>query len=107
MTNKDRLLEKLRLKDAIVHDFNRLYVREYTTDWQTKRLIFELELRDLDMENTEKYLLNRESKIIKKVGNLIYDYLESYKDDTDAGTIKYLLNNTFLAQLKSGVMPKE
>lgn len=46
----------------------------------------------------KKYLLNEKAEIINTHDNLIYDFIEDYKETTDTnikGLISILLNNVF------------
>jgi len=47
-------LEKLR--KALREDFRKLYVKEFTTDWQTQRIIRNMEIGVMSLENTLRLL---------------------------------------------------
>ena len=41
-----------KLREALKKDFRKLYVRQYTADWETKRLVRELEIDIMALEHT-------------------------------------------------------
>jgi len=42
----------LQLKEALKKDFRKLYVREFTTNWEIQRLLREIEIDVMDLDNT-------------------------------------------------------
>lgn len=84
-----------KLKMAIVHDFNNLYVREFTTDWESQRLVRQLELDVMSLERTELAVGKliaaavQESgrQMLLKVRDVIYDS-ETDEFKTSVGTLK-------------------
>ena len=54
---------KEKLVEALRKDFHELYVKEYTTDWQVKRLVRDIELGIMPLTNTLA-LLNKTSQIV-------------------------------------------
>ena len=47
-------IEKLR--QALRKDFDKLYVKEFATDWQMQRLLRNIEIGVMSLENTLKLL---------------------------------------------------
>jgi hypothetical protein len=45
-----------RIKAALKADFNKLYVKEFTTDWKTQRLVRGLEIDVMAMTLSNKRL---------------------------------------------------
>jgi enoyl reductase-like protein len=45
------------LREGLIKDFNKLYVKEYTTTWQVERVIRETEIDIMTLENTINQIL--------------------------------------------------
>jgi len=54
------LKEKLesRLREGLIKDFNKLYVKEYTTMWEIERVVRETEIDIMTFDNTIKNILS-------------------------------------------------
>jgi len=51
---------KERIKEALKKDFARLYVKEFTTDWEAQRFIRNTEIKVMSFENLEKLIKKEE-----------------------------------------------
>ena len=45
-----------KFKQALQADFNALYQKEYTADWEAKRLVRSIEIDIMKFENVKKYI---------------------------------------------------
>lgn len=45
-----------KLKEALKKDFNNLYVKEFTTDWEANRIIRGYEIEVMSLSNLEKII---------------------------------------------------
>jgi len=45
-----------KFKQALQADFNALYQKEYTADWEPKRLVRGVEIGIMKFENAKKYI---------------------------------------------------
>jgi len=50
------LLSDEKLREALMRDFRKLYVKEFTTDWEAQRLVREVELSVMSLENLKAQL---------------------------------------------------
>ena len=50
------------LKEALKKDWNRLYVKEFTTKWETERLIRETEIDVMSLESIESLISQAEKE---------------------------------------------
>lgn len=60
----------IKLVRALQADFKRLYVKEFTSDWQAQRLVRNLELGVMELPNTETLI--RKAKI-EELESLTYN----------------------------------
>jgi hypothetical protein len=65
MTTTDELRARLRL--ALKADFNRLYVRRFTTDWETQRLIRGVEIDVMDTTSLERLIHSEVNAALERV----------------------------------------
>lgn len=49
----------IKLVRALQKDFTELYQKEYTTEYKTKRMLINIELGIMRLDNLEKYIINR------------------------------------------------
>lgn len=54
------------LQRALQKDFEELYVKEFTTAWKENRLIRNIELGIMRLDNTEKYIARLAKSNIKE-----------------------------------------
>lgn len=59
----------IKLVRALQKDFEELYVKEFTTAWKENRLIRNIELGIMRLDNTEKYIANSAKSITKGKDN--------------------------------------
>ena len=65
MSEKEEKLERLiasRVREALIKDFNKLYVKKYTTAWKLERACRKIELDIMSLDNTIKAILKFLSK---------------------------------------------
>jgi hypothetical protein len=61
-----------KLKEALIKDFNALYVKGFTFDWQAQRLIRSTEINVMQLPNTLKLLTTpKEKATVLKVGDKV------------------------------------
>jgi len=51
-----------RLRKALIKDFNNLYVKEFTTDSQIQRVIRQVEINIMPLDNVMKLINPKETK---------------------------------------------
>lgn len=56
------------LRKALLRDFKKLYVRQFSTDWKQQRLIRELEIEVMGLDNLEEYINKCDRLADKDVG---------------------------------------
>jgi len=49
-------MKESELKEALIKDFNALYVKEFTTDWEVQRIIRGAEIVVMDLPHTMKLI---------------------------------------------------
>jgi hypothetical protein len=64
MKNKKEIENKI--KEAMLKDFNNLYVKNYTTAWETQRIIRGIEIKIMSIENLIKLFENKNLKEVNK-----------------------------------------
>jgi len=54
------LKEKMesRIREGLIKDFNKLYVKEYTTTWEIERVVRETEIDIMSFDNTINNILS-------------------------------------------------
>lgn len=52
------MIDKNKLKEVLFKDFKELLKKEFTTDWKSQRLMIEVYLNIMNLDNTMKYLNN-------------------------------------------------
>jgi hypothetical protein len=50
------------IKGAMLKDFKALYVKEFTTDWESQRFLRELEIKVMGVDNLLKLFLEKKGK---------------------------------------------
>jgi len=85
MINKEELTGRIR--EGLIKDYNKLYVKEYTTTWREERIVRKVEIDIMSFENTIESiisLLSKEEEVIRKEGvKWVYDYMRKSKRITD------------------------
>ena len=61
----------IKLVRALQADFKELYQKEFTTDYKAKRLIRNIELGIMRLENTEKYIATQNTALLKEVADKV------------------------------------
>lgn len=61
----------IKLVRALQKDFETLYVKEFTTAWKENRLIRNIELGIMRLENTEKYIATQNTALLKEVADKV------------------------------------
>jgi hypothetical protein len=59
----DKKQLELKLRNALMKDFDNLYQREFTTNWEFQRVIRRIEINIMELDNTMK-LFERSSKSV-------------------------------------------
>lgn len=71
----------IKLVRALQKDFETLYVKEFTTAWKENRLIRNIELGIMRLENTEKYIATQNTALLKEVADKVIGADELLRDD--------------------------
>tara|TARA_R110000868_G_scaffold15413_1_gene70306 strand:+ start:168 stop:422 length:255 start_codon:yes stop_codon:yes gene_type:complete len=66
MTSVNMSKPDIKLVKALQKDFEELYVKEFTTAWKENRLIRNIELGIMRLDNTEKYIARLAKSNIKE-----------------------------------------
>lgn len=56
-----------RLREALKQDFNNLYVKQFTTDWQTQRLVRQTEIDIMALENLDRAINRYLDEVMQEV----------------------------------------
>ena len=55
------------LREALKKDFKRLYVKQFTTDWEAQRLIRNVEIDVMSLDNLKALLATHTNEVLDKV----------------------------------------
>jgi hypothetical protein len=77
------------LKEALIKDFKQLLQKEFTTDWKIQRMVRELEIGVMSLDNTEALINQKEKELLGKVEKAIGE--NEYTIDPE-GMPEYLAN---------------
>ncbi len=58
----NKMIKIERLRKALIKDFNNLYVKEFTTDSQIQRVIRQVEINIMPLDNVMKLINPKETK---------------------------------------------
>ena len=99
----------IKLVRALQKDFETLYVKEFTTAWKENRLIRNIELGIMRLENTEKYIATQNTALLKELlGELPeeIDMMHAKKAHSDAGAGNVIGHNHLLSKVKNLINSK-
>lgn len=71
-------LEYIRM--ALIYDFEKLYVRQFTADWQTQRFIRNMEISQMALDTILTLIRRREREAVEAAGENTSDGYHTFKE---------------------------